>query len=97
MAFSQHDDVIQAFPPNRSDEAFCVRILPRRLASRLNLLNLERGTLPLKRLAIDRVPIANQVSGDLVRSAGLQKLLPRSGCGWVFGDVEMQNPPTVVA
>jgi hypothetical protein len=74
MPGAENDDVVQTLTPNRTDHAFSVWILPRRLRCGRSLLNLERPRLPVKRLPVDRVSISNQVSGRLIRPAGLEQL-----------------------
>jgi hypothetical protein len=43
MPFVQHDDVVQAFPPDRADQPFHVGILPGRARRRASVRDAETG------------------------------------------------------
>lgn len=50
----------------------------------------------MKPLAVDRIPVPNQISPRLFKSTGLQELPPRPGSRRIRGDVEVQDPATIV-
>ena len=57
MPLAQHDDVVEALPADRSDEAFAVRILPRRPRRRDALLDAHRLDAPHEDAAKDLVTV----------------------------------------
>ena len=63
MPLVEHDDLIEESPTDASDEAFDVRILPRRVGRNHDLCDPHvRDVLPKGR-AIDAVPIAEEIPG----------------------------------
>src|ERR1700674_3069348 len=69
-----HDDVVQALPPNRSDQPLGVRILPRRLRRGRDFPNPKPSCRFLKFLSIDTVAVAKQIAGRTVPREGFQEL-----------------------
>ena len=56
-----------------------------------------RSGLPVKRLSVNGVSISQQISRLLIQTARLYKLPCSPGRCRMFCDVEMQNPPPIVA
>lgn len=59
-------------------------------------MNPERGGLVPECLAIDRIAITDEKTGSIVCPARLQKL---PGCPrrrWMFCDIEVENPSTIM-
>jgi len=61
MTFVDHDDVIEAFPSNRPDDALGEGILPGRPRGDEDLSHPQAGHPPYKHVAVDGIPIAEQV------------------------------------
>ena len=97
MSGAKHDDVVQAFPPNGADDAFCVGVLPGRTIGGKYFLNAQCFGLSAKSFAIYGIPVTDKISRLIIHSAGLDKLLCSPVSGWMVGDIEMQDPTTVVA
>jgi len=96
VAFAQNDDMIEALTPDRADEPFRKRILPRALRCRDHFTDLHaRQALP-EDVAIDRVPIAEEVGWRAVVRKRLHDLLGRPGGGTMLGDVEVDHPSPMV-
>ena len=78
------DNVIQAFPPYRSDQPFCVGILPRGARSTQHFLDAKPCGRFAKYFAVIAVTVAQQKTRSRVPGEGLQELLrgpiPRSDC-----------------
>ena len=56
----QHDDMVEAFPANRSDHAFAIRILPGRLRRIDHFLDTHVGDPPAKFAIIDAVSVPDE-------------------------------------
>jgi hypothetical protein len=63
VAFVDHDDVIEAFPSNRADDALGEGILPGRSRCDEDLANPQAFHPPHEHVAVDGIPIAEQVLG----------------------------------
>ena len=96
MPFVEHDDVIEAFPSNRPDDALREWILPGRAWGDEDLANPHAFHPPCEHVAVDGVPIAEQVLGRCLFREALDKLLDGPGGGWVVGDVDMHEFSPVV-
>src|SRR5437773_10121042 len=97
MPFVDHDDVIEAFPSNRPDDALREWILPGRAGGDEDLANPHAFHPPYEHVAVDGVPIAEQVLGRCLFREVLDKLLGGPGGGWVVGDVDLDEFSTVVS
>src|SRR2546428_7037717 len=97
MPFVEHDDVIEAFPSNRPDDSLGERILPGRSRCDEDLTNPQALCPPYEHVAVDSVPIAEQVLRRCLFREALDKLVGGPGGGWVVGDVEMDEFTTVVS
>src|SRR2546425_1530082 len=97
MPFVDHEDVIEAFPSNRPDDALGEGILPGRSRGNEDLAHPQAFRPPSEHVAVDGVPIAEQVLGRCLVREALDKLLGGPGGGWVIGDVEVDEFSTVVS
>ena len=61
MPLVEHNDVIEAFPSNRPDDAFSEGILPGRSRGDEDLAHPQVLHSPCERGAVDGVPIAEEV------------------------------------
>jgi hypothetical protein len=59
---AEHDDMIKAFPSDRADQPFSMSILPWRSRRGWLVTNAHRAKTPGEYLAVDPVPIADDVS-----------------------------------
>ena len=75
MAFAQHDDVVQAFATNRTDDSFHVRILPGRSRGAGDFLDRHAPHAILEILAKDPFPISQQKTWRLVVRKRVDDLL----------------------
>lgn len=60
VPFTENDDVVEALPPDRPDQALAERILPRRAWSRDDLLDAHRLDAPGKAVVEDAVAVTQQ-------------------------------------
>ena len=62
VSLAEHDDMIKAFPSDRADQPFSMPILPWRSRRGWPVTNAHRAKTPGEYLAVDPVPIADDVS-----------------------------------
>ena len=60
--FTEGDDVIQALPANRADDALDVGSLPRRSGCGEHFLNTQSDNLVGEGVSVDRIAVAQQVA-----------------------------------
>src|SRR5437667_6341576 len=97
MPFVEDDDVIEAFPSNRPDDALGEGILPGGSRGDDDLAHPQAFHPPYEQFAVDSVPNAEQVLRRCLFREALDKLVGGPGGGWVVGDVEMDEFTTVVS
>ena len=96
MPFTDHDDVVKAFPANRANHPLGMRVLPRLAGRNDRLPDLQRLGLTRKSFSINLVSVPNQVSGPLLQRARLEQLACRPFRGRMVGDIEMHQPAPAV-
>ena len=96
VAFAQDDDMIEALAPHGADDPFRKRILPRTPRRREDFSDAQTFDTMSKRLAVDRVAIAEEISRRGVVGEGLHDLLGRPFGGGMLGHVEVDEAPTMV-
>lgn len=92
----EHDHVVQALTPNRSDDAFHVGSLPRRAWSSENLSNTHGIHLLSEIIAEDVVAISQHIPWRGVPRESITELLGGPLGGRMGGDAEVKNPAPVV-
>ena len=96
-SFVENDHMIEALATNRPDHAFHVGSLPWRSGCRQHFLDSQICNL-LSQLGPEySVPVTEQIFGHLVEWKCLPQLLRRSLGRRMSGDVEMNDPPSVVS
>src|SRR5262249_14902429 len=90
MPFAEDDDVIEAFPSNRADDALCEGILPGCSWGDEDLVDPHAFHASCENVAVDGVAITEQVLGCRLFREGFDKLLggPRGGRVAAHIDVE---------
>src|SRR2546425_11888091 len=97
VPFVEHDDVIEAFSSNRPDDALGEGILPGRSRRDEDLANSQTLHPPCEHVAVDGIPIAEQVLRRRLFWEALDQLVGGPGRGWVVGDVDVNELPAIVA
>ena len=97
VTFIQHDDMIQAIPPNATDHAFHKRILPRAAWRGEYLFDTQALDTPLKLASINSVSIPQEVLRSRIPGKRLNDLLPGPLSSGMLRDMEVQHPATVVS
>ena len=93
----QHDQMIQAFPTDRTDYAFDIGILPRGAKCSANLFDAHGLHCSTELGAIDAVIVAQQESWCRIVGKSLDDLPCRPIGGWVSRHVDMQDLAITVA
>jgi len=90
VSLPEHDDMIKAFPSDRADQPFSMPILPWRSRRGWPVTNAHRTKPPGEYIAVDPIPIADDVSRCGPPAAGLGKLSGKPLGGRVRGDSQPQ-------
>src|SRR3982074_247954 len=86
VAFAEYNDVVKAFPANRTDQPFSISILPRGARRRRSIANAHRSESADKDLTISPVPVTNEIAGSLLPPACFRDLTCDPFCGWMRCD-----------
>ncbi len=91
MALIDDDQMIQAIPSDRSDQALNVSVLPRRARCRWSIPNLHGVQPLLEDLAKGAVTIANKMARRTVPGKGLRNLMRDPFCCRMRGHADMDQ------
>src|ERR1700747_2093152 len=83
VAFAEYNDVVKAFPADRTDQPFSITVLPRGARRRRSIADAYRSESADKDLTISPVPVTNEIAGSLFPAAGFRDLIWDSICGRV--------------
>ena len=92
MTFAEWDEEIQAFPPNRPDQAFteCVRL--GRSNRRLQNTNAETLQCRVQARGEDSIAVVDDVAVRMIEHQKFPELLGGPLCGRVLSEVAVQDP-----
>src|SRR3979411_1681173 len=97
-AYMEHEHVVQARAPNRTNDALDVGPLPGGSRGAQHFLDTHVSHLSPKGIAAeDSVAIAQQAAGKFIKGERFSQLLSGPLRGWVGGHVEMENAPAVMS
>ena len=88
VALAEYDNVVKAFPADRTDQPFSISILPRGARRRRSIADAYRSESANKDLTIGPVPVPNEVAGSLVPAAGFRELIGNPFRGRMRGDAQ---------
>src|SRR5437879_4680690 len=91
MSLAEHNNVVKAFPSDRTDQPFGISILPRGARRRWSVANAYRSESADKDLTIGPVPVTNEIVGSLFPPACLRDLICDPFSGWMRCDAKPQN------
>src|SRR6266481_2990834 len=91
VALAEYNNVVKAFPSDRTDQPFSISILPRGARRRGSIADAYRSESADKNLNIGAVPVTNEIVGSLFPTACFRDLICDPFCGWMRCDAKPQN------
>src|SRR6202021_2404695 len=91
VALAEYNNVVKAFPPDRTDQPFSISILPRGARRRRSIADAYRWESAEKNLTKSAVPVPNEIAGSLFPPACFRDLICDPFCGWMRCDAKPQN------
>src|SRR6202162_4418811 len=88
VPLSEHNNVVKAFPSDRTDQPFGVSILPRGAWRRWSVANAHRSKSSNEDIAIGLIAIADQIVGSPFPAEGFRNLICNPFCGRMRCDAE---------
>src|SRR6201993_3607880 len=88
VSLAQGNNVVKAFPSDRTDQPFSISILPRGARRRRSIANAHRSESADKDLTIGAVPVTNKIAGSLFPPAGFRELIGDPFRGRMRGDAQ---------
>src|SRR6267154_1969457 len=88
VPLSEHNNVVKAFPSDRTDQPFGVSILPRGAWRRWSVANAHRSKSSDEDIAIGLIAIADQIVGSPFPAEGFRNLICNPFCGRMRCDAE---------
>src|SRR5712672_1441713 len=88
VPLSEHNNVVKAFPSDRTDQPFGVSILPRLAWRRWSVANAHRSKSSDEDIAICPIAIADQIVGSPFPAESFRNLICNPFCGRMRGDTE---------
>src|SRR5665647_3101951 len=74
MPLAKYDDMVKAVASDRADEPLTIAILPWRSRRSWSISNTHRPKTPDKDIAVDAVPIADEIAWPLLPAVSLRQL-----------------------
>src|SRR3979490_1553188 len=91
VSLAEHNNVVKAFPSDRTDQPFSISVLPRGARRCWSVANAYRSESADKDLTIGPVPVTNEIAGGLFPPAYFRALICDPFCGWMRCDAKPQN------
>jgi hypothetical protein len=91
VPLAEHNNVVKAFPADRTDQPFGISILPRGTRRCRSIANAYRSESADKGVTVGPVPVTDQIAGSLFPPAGFRDLVRDPFCGWMGCDTKPQN------
>src|SRR6202048_65779 len=91
VSLAEHNNVVKAFPSDRTNQPFSICVLPRGTRRRWSVANAYRSESADEDLAIGPVPVTNEIAGSLFPAASFRDLICDPFCSWMRCDAKPQN------
>src|SRR5260221_1582149 len=91
VSLAEHNNVVKAFPSDRTDQPFSICVLPRGTRRCWSVANAYRSESADKDLTIGPVPVTNEIAGSLFPPTCFRDLICNPFCGWMRCDAKPQN------
>src|ERR1700730_11337402 len=86
VALAEYNNVVKAFPSDRTDQSFSICVLPRGTRRCRSVANAHRSKSTDKDLTVGAVPVTNEIAGSLFPAACFGELICNPFCGRVRYD-----------
>src|SRR5712691_9541298 len=96
VPLAKHNDMIKAIPPDRSDKPLRTSILPRRPWCDRPIPYAHRSETAEKDIAIDAIPVANNISRHLLPPVCLGQLTGNPFGAWMLAHTQPHKLPAAV-
>src|ERR1700722_1156574 len=96
MPLAEHDNVVETFPPDRTDRPFTISVLPRRSRRGWPIPNAHRPKAADEDVTVDGVAVTNDVSRRCFPTIGLGELVRNPFRRWVRGHSQPQDVAAIV-
>src|SRR5260370_35618354 len=95
VSLAEHNNVVKAFPSDRTDQPFGISTLPRGARRRRSVADAYRSEPADKDLTIGPVPVTNEIAGSLFPPPCFRSLICDPFSGWWRSDANPQSlsPP----
>jgi hypothetical protein len=87
VSLAEYNNVVKAFPSDRTDQPFGICVLPRGARRRRPVADTYRSESANKDLTIGAVPVTKEMAGSLC----FRDLIRDPFCGWMRCDAKPQN------
>src|ERR1700738_592264 len=91
VSLAEHNNVVKAFPSDRTDQPFSICVLPRGTRRCWSVADAYRSESADKDFTIGPVPVTNEIAGSLFPAACFRDLICDPFCGWMRCDAKPQN------
>src|SRR5579864_4248320 len=95
--FVEHEHMVQALAPNRTNDALDVGPLPGGSRGTQHFLDTHVSHLSPEGIAEDSIAVAQQVARKLIKGESFSQLLSRPGRRRMRSHIEMDNAPPVMS
>src|SRR4051795_8032420 len=96
MSLAKHNQMIEALASDRADQSFGIAVLPWRSRRCRSVANAHRSNAARKRLAIDAVPITDEILWPALPTTCLRDLLGDPFGSRMRSDAEPQDAPAIM-
>ena len=97
MTLAEHDHMIEALVSDRADQTFDIAVLPRRSRRCRSVANAHRSNAARKCLAVDAVPVADEILWRALPTTCLADLPGDPFGSRVRSDAEPQDAPSIMS
>src|ERR1700731_3520994 len=91
VSLAEHNNVVKAFPSDRTDQPFGICVLPRGTRRCWPVANAYRSESAVKDLTIGPNPVTNEIARSLFPPACFRDLICDPFCSWMRCDAKPQN------
>src|SRR5580704_17548530 len=97
VSFAEHNNMIEAFPADGTDQSLRVRVLPGRSRRGVTIANAHNLQPPTHGMAIGRIAVSDQVTWHFVPREGVSNLSGDPRRCRMIGNADRNNMPPLMA